>query len=98
MFFYLHFRAGIDVPRTKRSVHILELVLVDWQAPDAVVDVLRAAFEETMRDPDFRADAEKRQLDLDFTSGAEIQSIIEKIYKTPPAVVERVKKIVQAAE
>jgi tripartite-type tricarboxylate transporter receptor subunit TctC len=66
--------------------------------PDAVVDTLRTAFEETMRDPDFRADAEKRQLDLDFTSGAEIQSIIEKIYKTPPAVVERVKKIVQAAE
>jgi tripartite-type tricarboxylate transporter receptor subunit TctC len=66
--------------------------------PDAVVDILRTAFEETMRDPDFRADAEKRQLDLDFTSGAEIQSIIEKIYKTPPPVVERVKKIVQAAE
>jgi tripartite-type tricarboxylate transporter receptor subunit TctC len=59
---------------------------------------LRAAFEETMQDPEFRADAEKRQLDLEFTSGAEIQSIIEKIYKTPPAVVERVKKIVQASE
>ena len=66
--------------------------------PDAVVETLRAAFEDTMQDPDFHADAEKRQLDLEFTSGAEIQSIIEKIYKTPPAVVERVRKIVQAAE
>jgi hypothetical protein len=66
--------------------------------PDAVTETLRTAFEETMQDPEFRADAEKRQLDLEFTSGAEIQSIIEKIYKTPPAVVERVKKIVQAAE
>jgi tripartite-type tricarboxylate transporter receptor subunit TctC len=66
--------------------------------PDAVVDILRTAFEDTMRDPDFRADAEKRQLDLEFTSGAEIQSIIDKIYKTPPAVVERVKKIVQSSE
>jgi tripartite-type tricarboxylate transporter receptor subunit TctC len=66
--------------------------------PDAVVATLRAAFEETMQDPEFRADAEKRQLDLEFTSGAEIQSIIEKIYKTPPTVVERVRKIVQAAE
>jgi tripartite-type tricarboxylate transporter receptor subunit TctC len=66
--------------------------------PDAVVDILRTAFEDTMRDPDFRADAEKRQLDLEFTSGAEIQSIIDKIYKTRPAVVERVKKIVQSSE
>jgi len=66
--------------------------------PGPVVDTLRAAFEDTMQDPEFRADAEKRQLDLEFTSGPEIQSIIEKIYKTPPAVVERVRKIVQASE
>jgi tripartite-type tricarboxylate transporter receptor subunit TctC len=67
-------------------------------APDAAVSILRSAFEDTMNDPEFRADAEKRQLDLEFTSGGEIQSIIDKIYKTPPAVVERVKKIVQSAE
>ena len=56
---------------------------------------LRTAFEQTMNDPEFRADAEKRQVDLDFTSGAEIQSLIEKFYKTPPAVIERVKTIVE---
>ena len=66
--------------------------------PDQVVDILRDAFEDTMNDPEFRADAEKRQLDLEIPRGAEIQSLIERIYKTPPAVVERVKKIVQSAE
>jgi tripartite-type tricarboxylate transporter receptor subunit TctC len=66
--------------------------------PDAVVQTLRDAFEDTMSDPAFRADAEKRQLDLELTQGSEIQSLIDKIYKTPPAVVERVKKIVQSAE
>jgi tripartite-type tricarboxylate transporter receptor subunit TctC len=66
--------------------------------PDEIVQILRDGFEETMSDPDFRADAQKRQLDLEITRGAEIQSLIEKIYKTPPAVVERVKKIVQSAE
>jgi tripartite-type tricarboxylate transporter receptor subunit TctC len=65
---------------------------------DTVVDTLRAAFEDTLQDPEFRADAEKRQLDIGFTSGAEIESIIDKIYKTSPAVVARVRKIVQAAE
>jgi hypothetical protein len=66
--------------------------------PADVVQILRDAFEDTMGDPEFRADAEKRQLDLEITRGTEIQSLIEKIYKTPPAVVERVKKIVQSAE
>jgi tripartite-type tricarboxylate transporter receptor subunit TctC len=66
--------------------------------PDEVVQILRDAFEDTMSDPEFRADAEKRQLDLEITQGREIQSLIEKIYKTPPAVVQRVKKIVQSAE
>jgi hypothetical protein len=51
-----------------------------------------------MNDPDFRADAEKRGLDLEITRGSEIQALIEKIYSTPPAVVERVRKIVQSAE
>jgi tripartite-type tricarboxylate transporter receptor subunit TctC len=66
--------------------------------PDEVVEILRDAFEDTMSDPDFRADAARRQLDLEITRGNEIQSLIEKIYKTPPAVVERVRKIVQSAE
>jgi tripartite-type tricarboxylate transporter receptor subunit TctC len=66
--------------------------------PDEVVQILRDAFEDTMSDPEFRADADKRQLDLEITRGSEIQALIEKIYKTPPAVVERVKKIVQSAE
>jgi tripartite-type tricarboxylate transporter receptor subunit TctC len=66
--------------------------------PEPVIQILRDAFEDTMSDPEFRAEAEKRQLDLEITKGSEIQSVIEKIYRTPPVVVERVKKIVQAAE
>ena len=66
--------------------------------PDQVVQVLRDAFEDTMSDPDFRADAEKRGLDLDITRGSEIQALIDKIYNTPPATVARVRKIVQSAE
>ena len=62
--------------------------------PDPLVEVLRAAFARTMDDPEFRADAEKRQIDFDFTSGAEIQSLVETLNKTPPAVIEQVRKII----
>jgi tripartite-type tricarboxylate transporter receptor subunit TctC len=63
--------------------------------PAAMVALLRSAFEQTMYDPEFKADAEKRQVDLDFTSGADIQALIEKIYRTPPNVVARVKAMIE---
>jgi tripartite-type tricarboxylate transporter receptor subunit TctC len=66
--------------------------------PAPVVEILRTAFEQTMADPAFQADAESRQLDLDFTSGSEIQSLIDTIYNTPPSVTERVRKIVQSID
>jgi tripartite-type tricarboxylate transporter receptor subunit TctC len=63
--------------------------------PEPVVTMMRTAFEQTMNDPDFRADAEKRMIDLDFTSGSDIQALIEKFYRTPPAVVDRIKTILE---
>jgi tripartite-type tricarboxylate transporter receptor subunit TctC len=61
--------------------------------PAPVVAMLRKAFDETMSDPEFQADAKRRKLDLEPVGGADIQAILDKIYKAPPAVVERVKKI-----
>jgi tripartite-type tricarboxylate transporter receptor subunit TctC len=64
--------------------------------PDATVDVLRTAFEQSINDPEFIAEAEKRGVDIDFTSGAEIQDLIEKIFKTPPEVVQRMRGILES--
>jgi tRNA pseudouridine55 synthase len=37
--YYDYARAGEDVPRMPRAVEVLELTLIDWQAPDAVLDI-----------------------------------------------------------
>jgi tripartite-type tricarboxylate transporter receptor subunit TctC len=63
--------------------------------PEAVIGMLRTAFAKTMNDPEFKADAEKRQIDLEFTSGEEIQSLVDKFYRTPEAVVNRIKGILE---
>ena len=47
----------------------------------------------TMNDPVFLADARQRGLDIDPMAGAEIQALVEQLYKTPPEVVERVRPI-----
>jgi Uncharacterized protein conserved in bacteria len=91
----------LDSAKTPEDKAALRLVFSSqevgrpWVAPDGVppqvIAILRKAFDDTMADPDFKADAAKRKLDLDPTSGADIQAVVEDIYKTPLAVIERIK-------
>ena len=63
-------------------------------APDTPPDriaALRRAFDATMRDPDFLAEADKATLDVVPMSGEEAQKIADSIVNTPPEVVARAK-------
>lgn len=62
-------------------------------APPARVKALRAAFNATMRDPQFLADAEKSRMDIAPTSGEMVQSMIVSLYASPAQVVERAKRV-----
>lgn len=70
--------------------------LVAEGVPDTIVATLRTAFDRTMASPEFRADAARRGLDLDPTTGAEIQSVVDEIHRTSPAVIDRMRKILEA--
>jgi tripartite-type tricarboxylate transporter receptor subunit TctC len=48
---------------------------------------LRAAFDATMRDPEYLAEAKKRGLEINPMSGAAIDELIAKLYATPPDVI-----------
>ena len=61
--------------------------------PDDIADALRTSFMRTLEDPEFLADAKKRGLDIDPTSGEEIQSLVAQLYATPAPTVERVRAI-----
>jgi hypothetical protein len=50
---------------------------------------LRAAFDKMVADPVFRAEAERRKLEIDPTSGVELQGIVTRILNAEPAVVAR---------
>jgi tripartite-type tricarboxylate transporter receptor subunit TctC len=60
--------------------------------------LLRAAFRQAIEDPELRADAQAQRLSIDPIYGAEAQEIIARLYRSPPEVVERLRKIVQLAE
>ncbi|MFT5539713.1 MAG: tripartite-type tricarboxylate transporter receptor subunit TctC [Alphaproteobacteria bacterium] len=58
---------------------------------------LRAAFTSTMSDPKFKAEAAKLRLAIDPMSGAEVASLMNRLYKdSPKAVVERAKELTAA--
>jgi tripartite-type tricarboxylate transporter receptor subunit TctC len=59
------------------------------------VKVLRKAFDEVVRDPDYLSDARKQTLDTDQVPGAEIAGLIEKVYASPAEVVARAKQALE---
>lgn len=58
-----------------------------------VVKMLREAFNRTMKDPDFLAETKKKRLDLDPTTGEEVEALAKELMSQPPEVVERIKKM-----
>lgn len=65
--------------------------------PQETVAVLRGAFDRTMASAEFRADAARRGLDLDPTTGAQIETRVEEIHRTPRAIIDRVRRILEPA-
>jgi tripartite-type tricarboxylate transporter receptor subunit TctC len=60
--------------------------------PDRVT-ALRRAFDATMRDPAFTAEAAKIGFAVDPLSGEQVQALVDDLAKTPPAVVARVRAV-----
>jgi tripartite-type tricarboxylate transporter receptor subunit TctC len=56
-----------------------------------LVAMLRAAFEGTVHDPQFAADADKAGIDVSPLPGAQVQDLVQKLFATQKAVLERAK-------
>jgi tripartite-type tricarboxylate transporter receptor subunit TctC len=67
-------------------------------APADRVQALRAAFDATMRDPGFRAEAQQGHLWLDPLTADEMEKLIKSAYATPPDVIKRAKDILAQAQ
>ena len=57
------------------------------------VKLLRSAFEQAMKDPELLAEAKKGRMDVDPTSGENLEKLATRVLNQPPDVIARVKKI-----
>ena len=59
---------------------------------------LRKAFEAVLKDPEYLADAKKQHLESASMSGEEIEKLIDRIFASPPEVITRAQKAIEAGK
>jgi tripartite-type tricarboxylate transporter receptor subunit TctC len=64
-------------------------MFVGPQVPKHLTEILRKAFDETMKDPELLAEAQRTDLEVEPMTGQEMQDAFNEIYDTPPALLKR---------
>ena len=94
----------MDFAKTPEQKAVVTLVVAGQQmarpyfAPPGIpadrAQALRQAFDDTMKDADFLAEAKKSNFDIDPVSGAQIERLLKDVYATPKDAVEKAAKAI----
>ncbi|HEU5462740.1 MAG TPA: tripartite tricarboxylate transporter substrate-binding protein [Candidatus Binatia bacterium] len=88
-------------PETGRRLATALLASGDFHRPylappgmrPEIVKALREAFNKTVKDPDFLAETKKKKLDINPTTGEEVEALTKEVMSQPKDVVETLKKL-----
>jgi tripartite-type tricarboxylate transporter receptor subunit TctC len=96
---------ALDLVANPEDKQVLALILARQEmgrpfamppgVPADRVAILRAAFESTLKDPAFLADAQKLQMEVDPLTGAEIEALLKNAYAAPRPIVQRAAQLVR---
>jgi len=88
-----------DFAKTTEQKQILEFALVNeilarpFVAPPGIPEdrkaILRAAFDATLKDPAFLADANKTMIDIDPVNAKEAEEVVASLYALPKDVIQK---------
>jgi hypothetical protein len=97
-----------DYAANESDRQVLDLVLsrqrmaYPFTAPPDVppdrLQALRRAFDATMTDPEFLAEAKRQNLEINAVSAAEIAAIMRTVYASPPEVTARARSLLEAGK
>jgi len=102
---HLDIPLALDLARTATDRQAIELVVSPnlfarpFTAPPDVpperVRALRQAFNATLADPDYLAEAAARKMQVVLVKGEEIDDVLKRIYSMPRSVMDRVKEAIK---
>jgi tripartite-type tricarboxylate transporter receptor subunit TctC len=89
------------VPANSRRVATILLASADFGRPMMVtpgtpadrIKILREAFLKALKDPAAMDEAVKSRMDIDPTTGEELEKLVREIFDAPPEVIARAKKM-----
>jgi tripartite-type tricarboxylate transporter receptor subunit TctC len=95
---------AMDLISNPENRKILELILIrqemgrPFAAPPGVpaerIALLRQAFDATLKDPQFLADAKRLQMEIDPLTGDDIEKLLKTAYSAPAPIVARAANLV----
>jgi tripartite-type tricarboxylate transporter receptor subunit TctC len=90
---------ALDFAHSQEDRQVMELVFAPLSlgypsfmgpgVPPDRVEIMRRAFDATVRDAEFIALMQQQSLVLDPATGEDVQAIVERLYQMPQAVIER---------
>jgi tripartite-type tricarboxylate transporter receptor subunit TctC len=96
----------LDLAKTEADRDALRLMLARLEygrpfflppnVPTARIEALRRAFDATMKDPSYLAEAEKLKVDVDPLSGEQVAALVEQVSRTPADIVARVRAAMES--
>jgi tripartite-type tricarboxylate transporter receptor subunit TctC len=98
--------SALDLAKTDEQRQLLKLILASQEMarpfaapPGLPADrkaALLAAFDDTMKDDNFLAEAKKEALDINPVSAKEVDSLMAEVYATPKAITDKAAKVTTA--
>lgn len=84
-------KAGIELP-----AQILRMLVLPPRTPKDRVDLLRKAFNETLKDTEFLADAKKVRMEVNPVPGADVERIANEFHAMPAPIKQKLKEVLGA--
>lgn len=95
----------LDLARSEEERRVFELLtsmkalgrpyFVAPEVPKDRAEALQAAFMQTMKDPDFLAEAKTSLGTIDPVSGPDMQAIVTRVYSLPSSIVDKAREAVR---
>jgi tripartite-type tricarboxylate transporter receptor subunit TctC len=95
----MDFAKSEDQQRMFKLIFARQVMGRPYLAPPGVpadrAEALRKAFMETMQDPEFLAEAEKSQLEINPVAGTEVEKLVKDLYQTPKALADKAAEFIR---